>query len=175
MSRLRQTPGGWIPAACIALLSFAGCESAAAPNGPQTPPATDPPPIALDWVGVYRGGLAGTLNGNPVNDPAVVLEIRFDAKPDPLCPACVTVRLTDFFERMGLRIVQPVEATFEYWDDTRRHTLSLGKFSTAGGSETYYRGRWQSSIRRGDNRLKFCRPIFWYSEIPRGASPAQRS
>ena len=82
----------------------------------------------------------GTREGAELNDPAVVLEIRFDAMPDPLCPACVTVTLSDYFQRAGQRITRPTEASFTYWEDTRRHTLSLGKFSTAGSSGNVLQG-----------------------------------
>ncbi len=131
-----MSPWSWT----LPLLLVGAC--GAPDSGPAGPPpiTPTPPPIAQDWIGVYGGSLIGQYEGADLHEAAVRLDISFDAAPDPQCPACVTVRLDDYFLLAGQRIDQPTQATFSYWDGTRMRTLELGKFSAGGASGNVLQG-----------------------------------
>ena len=125
---------GWsaFPATMIVVLTWAlGGACTGIPVAPQEDSnGVELPPITLDWVGRYVGSVTGSVHGVQVVGQPVELLITFDASISPTCPACVTVRLMQYFDRAHLSPQTAISAMWSYEDAGARRALSLQKFTS---------------------------------------------
>lgn len=135
---LTQRRVGFIAAGLLAIPAF-GCLSE--PAGPALNQIQgEPPPVTSDWVGRYTGAASGVFDQVVMDNVGVELVMTFDQPALPDCPACITVRVGDFFGQMNLRPQTSIAAEWSYELDGHRTTLRLEKFSASASPGSVFYG-----------------------------------
>lgn len=94
------------------------------------------------WLGIWEGTATGSVGGAEYWSAAARLTVSPDADSVRIdsCPECVTVTLDTLFALANVLLLDPVEISVTYADETFERTLRLDRFSGGGGTANVAHG-----------------------------------